>query len=48
MKLYQFIILIIVLLMLAGVATYVIFTSDMFESNEPIVNSNTANEIVLQ
>lgn len=45
MKLYKFIILIIVLLTLTAVSTYVLLTSDLFESSEPKVNENTVNAI---
>lgn len=45
MKLYKFVVLIIVLLALAGASTYVLLTSEMFESSEPEVNGNTVNSI---
>ena len=48
MKLYKFMILIIALIMIAGVATYTIFTSDMFESSEKIIYTNTVNQEALQ
>ena len=45
MKLYKFIILIIVLLALAATSTYVLLTSDIFMAEEPEVNQNTVNSI---
>lgn len=45
MKLYKLIVLIIALLALAATATYIIFSGDMFEDNEPEINRNTVNSI---
>ena len=48
MKLYKFMILIIALIMIAGAAIYTIFTSDMFDSSEPVTYTNTVNQASLQ
>lgn len=45
MKLYKFIIVVIVLLALSATATYIVLTSDIFMENEPRVNENTVNAI---
>lgn len=45
MKLYKFIVLIIALMTLAGVAVYIIFTGDMVSEAEPEINENTVNVI---
>ncbi len=45
MKLYKFVILIIVLLALAATSTYVLLTSDIFVDGDPEVNQNTVNAI---
>lgn len=45
MKLYKFIIVVIVLLALAATATYIVLTSDIFMENEPVINENTVNAI---
>lgn len=45
MKLYKFIIVIVVLLMLTGTATYILLTSELFEGSTTEVNENTVNAI---
>lgn len=45
MKLYKFIILIIVLLFLTAISTYIFLTSDFFEADKKDVNENTVNKI---
>ncbi len=45
MKLYKFIIVITVLLALAGTATYIVLTSDIFMEGESEINGNTVNSI---
>lgn len=45
MKLYKFIIVIIVLLFLTATSTYIFLTSDFFENDNKDINENTVNEI---
>lgn len=43
MKLYKLIILIVVLLALSATATYIVLTSEMFDSGTSTTNQNTVN-----
>lgn len=45
MKLYKFIIAIIVLLFLTATSTYLLVTSDLFDNGNEKIDENTVNEI---
>lgn len=48
MKLYKFLVLIIVLLSLGAVAVYILFSSDSFEYQSSNTTNSTINETISQ